>query len=144
MAIHNPEGVDRAMRGMLLGDYLGGGISRSVYVYEPDHTKVIKIMDKESAYFQNQMEYEYWEKLGSNKEARKWLAPCHSISECGLILIQDRTTPLAEYTKLPVKVPVFLRDTHKANFGMLKGKIVCHDYGLLNATFSMRLRKANW
>lgn len=137
------EAVNKAIRCLLMGEFLGSGACRSVYVYLPDPTKVIKIMDQpDSTFFQNQLEWEYWHDMP--KPQRKWLAPCHGISDCGLALVQDRTSPLAEYTKLPKKIPTFLHDEHRSNFGMLKGKVVCHDYGLLNPTYSMRMRKANW
>lgn len=111
--------------GLLLGDRLGAGVAREVFVYGLDESKVIKIEDVARS-FQNVMEWEVWKEIEDTEWAR-WFAPCHFISPSGSVLIQARTKPIE---RLPAELPSFLADLKPSNFGRYKGRIVAHDYGL--------------
>lgn len=112
----------------LCGKRLGDGHSRAVYECELNPEYVVKFCIYEGG-FQNVWEWETWLELRSSKWHSEWLAPCVSISPCGSILIQKRTKPLGK-RRLPAKVPKFLSDVHRSNFGVYKGRIVAHDYAI--------------
>lgn len=127
---------------MVAGEKLGSGIARTAYVNLLDSTKVVKIEDV-SCSFQNVLEWETWQRIQHTKHAR-WFAPCFSISPCGMVLIQGRTTTPSRY---PPKVPAFLTDLKRSNYGSYKGRFVCHDYGmtlLMENGMTTRMRKASW
>ena len=114
---------------MVVGDRLGTGVARDVFVSKFDDACVLKLEDITES-FQNINEWHAWNDICETKWA-KWFAPCCSISSCGLILIQKRTQPITEKKDLPKRVPSFLTDLKKANWGMFEGRPVCHDYGTL-------------
>lgn len=127
-----------------LGKKLGGGIGRQVFVYDLNPQFVIKI---EQSGFQNVVEREIWLATKTTKHA-KWFAPVRRISGLGCILLMDRTLP-APRSSFPKKMPDFLGDLKYSNFGMLRGKLVCHDYGtlcnFLHAVPSrVKMSKAQW
>ena len=129
----------KEFRSLFLGQELGHGMSRSVYVNAQDPTTVIKI-EEGAKRFQNIREWETWKNYEYCKDVAKWLAPCVDISSCGLILIQKRVDPLL-LEKAPNKMPAFLTDFKLNNFGIYKGKIVCSDYGILIDNYSTKLKK---
>ena len=108
------------------GEALGSGIGREVYALVTDRTKVLKI-EVASASFQNAMEWETWRALQDTKWAQ-YLAPCHHISPCGVVLIQSRCTPLPP-DREDVRLPGFLTDYKRTNYGVLDGRVVAMDYG---------------
>lgn len=132
------------------GEKLGEGIGREVYEFSGDKSMVIKV---ESSGFQNIKEWEIWNEMkhwkGKLAEPPKWLAPCISISTCGIYLVQERTysIPKEEY---PEKVPAFLLDRKYGNFGVImkdgKRQFVCHDYGMQSLCngVKMNLVNAEW
>ena len=118
-------------------------MSREVYSSQmlPDH--VIKC-EKGGGIFQNQFEWEVWNSVGYTDLGKKWLAPCEWISRCGSVLIMKKTTPVAKY---PDKMPAFLSDFKKGNYGMYEGRVVCHDYGtsqFLRTGLTKRMKKIDW
>ena len=117
----------REAKGLFLGEKLGEGIARKVYVFRPDPKLVVKI-EHGSRSFQNVLEYEAWNYLRT-KHA-KWLAPCRSISPCGSMLLQWRADSLRESEKFK-RLPKFLVDIKRENFGMIGDQMVCFDYGTL-------------
>ena len=118
---------------MFIGAEIGRGISRVVYEHKLDPSLVIKIEDKVCDFNQNLNEWEIWSAaLRIGEECSNWFAPCEKISKNGMILIQRKTEPIQSYFKTPEEIPDFLYDTHLSNCGILDGKFVCHDYGLLN------------
>lgn len=49
--------------------------------------------------------------------------------------------------QLPTRLPRFLTDFKPSNFGLFKGAIVCHDYGmnlLRENGMGLTLRKVHW
>lgn len=115
---------------LICGDHIGSGCYRDVFVFEFDHTKVVKFETRASS-FENVMEWKAWERVKDETgPLGRWLAPCRFISPNGAVLIQDRTTPPPEGYKWPEKVPGFMTDLKRGNFGLIKRRLVCHDYGL--------------
>jgi len=134
--------IHRDIFWMMCGTHLGGGMSRNVYECEIMKNCVIKV--EETAYkFQNVIEWETWQQVKETDFA-KWFAPCEYISPNGSILIMQRTKNALEY---PDKLPAFLTDTKKNNYGMLGKDFVCHDYGtnlVISAGLTKRFRRVNW
>lgn len=130
---------------LICAETLGKGIGRQVYVLGTDSTKVIKL-ETAARSFQNAMEWEVWDELKSTRHA-KYLAPCHWISECGMVLIQSRVQPLRpEHEK--VQLPSFLTDFKRTNYGILNGRVVACDYGYTTlverGANASRKRKPEW
>lgn len=127
------------LKHFIFQEEIGSGMSRVVYVFPFDKTKVIKV-ENTSGKFQNVIEWEFWHTHQYNTKVSKWLAPCHYISDCGTFLIMERTEGLPLF-RLPEKLPRFLTDKKKENFGLLNNKIVCHDYGHVITEALVTLRK---
>lgn len=125
----------------ICGEYLGSGSSRDVYVYKLDNTKVIKVDKSFDRQFANLFEYEFWLENQYDKRVSKWLAPCHELSPDGRFLIQSRADRIPLNFKFPKKLPTFLTDFKKSNFGLLKGKLVCIDYALTITNPKIKLKK---
>lgn len=121
-------------------EVLGVGIARTVYTCPIRPDLVVKV-EVPSKSFQNVLEWEFWKTWSHDKLMRRWLAPCEAISQCGSVLLQYRTQPVA---KLPDRMPEFLTDTKRSNYGRFRGRIVCHDYGMVVARVSPALRKVDW
>lgn len=125
---------------LLCNERIGQGMSRTVYdsLLLPDC--VIKVEDSAQR-FQNIIEWETWKSAKWN-DAHTWLAECRWISGDGSILIMEKTRPAGPH-EVPAKVPAFLTDFKRTNFGMVKttftkgpkkgqrgpDRFVCHDYG---------------
>lgn len=132
-------GVLREFMQFMTGDQLGSGMSRTVFDHPHDRTKVIKMEDSITQ-FQNVREWEFWLDCAECPDVKRWLAPCYSISHSGTFLIMAKTTPLTA-KQIPKTLPEFLTDHKAENFGMLDGKVVCHDYGRIIHRLGMRPRK---
>lgn len=135
-------GLLRDWMASALGKQVGSGIGRQVFVYDLNPHFVIKI---EQTGFQNAIEWEIWRSVSSTTYAR-WFAPCRHISPCGMLLLMERTLP-AERSKYPKRMPMFLGDYKYSNYGLLRGKLVCHDYGSMLAAhngLSSKMRRADW
>jgi len=111
---------------LVCGKFLSSGISRVVYEYTLDPTKVVKI-ETSAGFFQNVLEWEVWQNVRDTRWA-KWFAPVHYISDNGSVLIQSRTVP-AQKRDIPKQLPDFFTDLKLENFGLLDGRFVAHDYG---------------
>jgi hypothetical protein len=130
---------------MFVRDRLGWGCSRNTYVLTRDPTKVVKIEAGTGDRFQNVLEWQVWQRIKDTNIA-KYFAPCYDISPWGSALIMARTTPAPE-NKYPEKMPSFLSDFKRQNYGLLNGKLVCHDYGtnlLYQEGMKVKLRKVVW
>lgn len=96
--------------------------------------------------FQNVMEWSLWQD-SEGTPLQQWLAPCHSISNNGAVLIQARTMPLVG-VELPERVPAALTDLKVQNFGLFEDRVVCHDYGLhlagVMGAGSRKTKSARW
>lgn len=122
------------------GEVIGSGSARTVYACTIRPDLVVKV-ETPAESFQNILEWEFWKTWSHDKVMRKWLAPCEAISSCGTVLLQYRTQPV---TKLPDRMPQWLTDTKRSNYGRFRGRIVCHDYGMVVAGASPIMRKVIW
>jgi hypothetical protein len=129
-------------------EFLGKGIGRRVFSLEKLHPGqpdlVIKVEDGNRK-FQNVVEYDTWLHVETTRWAR-WFAPVYWISQNGTVLIMRRTQRPGP-KQFPQKMPRFLTDFKRANYGILDGRIVCHDYGTNLAVthgLSDQLRKVEW
>lgn len=110
---------------MFVGETIGVGCSRSVFDFNLNPNWVIKI--DRSGQFDNVTEWEIWSNYKHLPEYSKFLAPCHHLSSCGRILIQQKTYPVTK-EQLPTEIPDFLMDFKIQNWGMIGDRAVCHDY----------------
>lgn len=126
----------------ITGRLIGWGIGRRVYECTINPDVVLKVEDGGGS-FQNVREYETWHAVNFGPYA-KWFAPVEHISPCGMVLVMAKTQrPL----KFPERMPVFLTDFNRENYGLYKGRVVCHDYGtnlLMEHGKTPRMRKADW
>lgn len=134
---------------LMLGEQLGTGISRDVYVFRPNERLVVKLERAHGGYFSNVREWTIWQAAEGLDWARKWLAEPRFISENGRVLIMERTTIFAEGKRTPEKLPAWLTDYKPENYGwgVLHGNFVCHDFGsdiVTSNGFTKRLRRVNW
>jgi hypothetical protein len=128
----------RELGDLVLGDYLGEGMSRKVYKYRLDDNYVIKIENYADT-FQNVREWLIWQEVKYSEEYRQWFAPCSYISDSGTYLIMEYARPIVR-EELPELLPSFVTDIKLANFGMLKGKVVLVDYGVTLFNLNKRLK----
>jgi hypothetical protein len=127
---------------VMCGNKISEGTYRTVFVCKFDPELVVKV-EKEYGTFMNIHEWRNWELLQDADHIKRWLAPCKFISPNGRVLVQYRTLPLYP-DDMPEKVPNFLTDLKWENFGRWRGNVVCHDYPMVIANASYRLKKANW
>lgn len=134
---------------LLCDERIGYGMSRQVFTSKLLPGCVIKV-EQDAGRFQNVVEWETWQRV-RDTPASRWFAECKWISPNGHILIMERTRPAAA-NEFPDKVPVFLSDLKRTNYGMARSNgekewFVCHDYGthlLFEHGMTKRLKKAEW
>jgi len=129
---------------MLCGDKLGEGIHRTVYSCKLRPDLVVKVENQEMRYFANVMEDKFFSDHQSVKEVARWLAPIEFLSPDGRLLLMKRVRPVHESDKLPDKLPAFLTDLKRENFGWLDGRLVCVDYAFTIPNPGLRLRRVHW
>ena len=131
------------MLGVLVGEHLGGGVTRSTYALRNSDC-VVKVETNNQ--FNNIMEWEVWN-ASKDTSLRQWLAPCLSISKDGRALVQKRTYPLYNFP-LPELIPAHFCDFKVQNYGLFEGRLVCHDYGdnyaLELGCKSKKMKKVRW
>lgn len=142
------EGVidkrDREFFDLMVGGYIGGGMSRRVFYLRQDLSKVIKFEHK--GVFQNVLEHKTWDHVGEVDWHREWFCPVVDISGSGSFLVMEYARPLQPH-ELPERIPFYLTDTKASNWGWYKGRPVCVDYGfhlLWEKGMARRMVKANW
>lgn len=147
MAVHNDyfdATIERDFFHFMCGELLGCGQFRDVYAFAHDPNWVVKI-ETGAQSFSNVREWDLWhDALHMGKEVTDWLAPCKTISACGCVLMQRRTKPAKTF---PDKLPAWMTDTKKQNFGMIGRRFVAHDYGnnlVCNKGLTKRLVRAHW
>ena len=129
---------------LLCEDLIYQGMSRAVWSSELLPDCVIKVEDR-AGYFQNVVEWETWQRV-KGTPFEHWFAPCRSISPNGAILVMERTRPAGDAQYLE-KMPAYLCDFKRRNYGMLGDQLVCHDYGtnlLFEHGMTRRMVRANW
>lgn len=134
---------------MIIGGEIGKGVARTVYEYLPNASNTVIKVEEGAQSFQNICEWETWLNLNGTGWGKRWLAPCIRISSSGVYLMQERTTPPGPGFKWPKQLPWVLTDRKKQNFGIFKGRLVCHDYGTLHVGMAKgapltRMGKAEW
>jgi hypothetical protein len=148
------EATFRQAFDLLCDQRIGYGMSRNVYSSKLLPDCVIKVEDG-AGQFQNVIEWETWQRV-KDTPASRWFAECRWISPNGTILIMERTRAPAP-SEFPDRMPVFLCDFKRTNYGMVTstkrgGKagpdwMDCHDYGthlMFENGMSKRMRKAEW
>ena len=129
---------------MLCGDKLGEGIHRTVFACKLLPDAVVKVEKDYFRYFANVFESKFWSDHSDYEAVAKWLAPVMHMSPDGRILLQRRADPVPASYELPDKMPAFLSDFKRENFGLLEGRLVCLDYAMTIPNPSTRLKKAYW
>ncbi len=131
---------------LLCGEKIGSGIHRDVYECRLKLPYVVKVERHEhrDRSFANVLEYEFWRLNEDYRKVADWLAPCVELSPDGRIMLQYRVDPLPQDYRLPERVPFFLNDIKRTNFGLFEGRLVTHDYSSHIETVNLRLRKAHW
>lgn len=139
---------------LLCGKQIGSGMSRRVFECTILPGYVVKV-EKDISSFQNIREFEVWDRIQYTDHS-KWFAKIHTMSANGRILIMERTYPPG-LNEWPEKIPAYLTDVKKDNFGMsmlkdpktgvISNRFVIHDYGmhlLLENGMTKRMKKVNW
>lgn len=139
----NPETFADAFN-LLCGDVLGAGVHRTVYACALMPQWVVKVENTHNRFFANVHEAKFWSDHQWNDRVLQWLAPCGDMSPDGRILLQRRVDPLPFNYELPEKMPAFLADLKRSNFGIFEDRLVCVDYAIINPTASTRMAKARW
>lgn len=132
----------------LIGYRIGRGVSREVFEMSHNPDLVLKIENMSKGWFANIAEYQTWNSVKGTPYER-WFAPVHSLTVGGLMLVQSKTKPPA-VRDLPAEIPAVFSDVGMKNFGMFEGRLVCHDYALMQNRFwlnpkqKMKMQKAFW
>lgn len=129
---------------MLCGRKLGEGIHRQVFECKILPHLVVKVENDLYRYFANVYEQRVWSDNEYCEKVARWLAPVAFMSPDAKVLLQYRTDPLPQNYSLPDRVPTFLTDLKRENFGIFEGRLVCHDYAMTVSNLSTRLTKAHW
>lgn len=124
---------------LLCGEKIASGAYRDVFSFLFDKENYVVKVERGNYGFHNIGEHNVWRTYKDAPKVAKWLAPVKLISPRGLVLIQRRTRPLQCD---PLKLPAFLTDRKRANYGVLDGRIVAHDYGWIIEKPDMRMTKA--
>lgn len=142
------EGVESDdLLNMICGDKIGEGQYRTVFACHVNKDWVVKKEKDLNSHYSNIHEYDLYSAF-MDTPLRVWFAPVHWLSPRGLWLIQSRTQSIPDKL-LPKLVPSIFCDFKRDNWGMLNGRVVCHDYGnncvdSLSKTHGKRLQKAAW
>ena len=140
---------------LLCGKEIASGSSRTVFECTLMPGYVVKV-EKDCSKHRNIMEFQAWESVCHVPEIARYFAKIHMMSANGRILIMEKTVRPGP-NDWPDKLPVFITDRKKDNFGMIRVKsvdtgehewiFVCHDYGhhcLHENGMSKRMSKANF
>ncbi len=131
---------------MLCGKVLGQGVHRKVFDCKIRPDLVVKVEDDNDNLrnFANVFEMQFWCEYQHDKNIGKWLAPCEYLSPDGMLLLQRKCSPVPFDYKLPARLPEFMTDFKRDNFGIMDGKLVCLDYAITMMSASSKLKKADW
>lgn len=132
---------------LLCGNLIGEGETRKVYDCTLLPGYVIKV-EQDYSSFRNIIEFQAWESVCADYDFGKWFAKIHSLSASGRFLIMEKTRR-PERHEWPKKLPWFLTDRKRENFGMsqITGLFVAHDYGHHNLHehgMTHNLTKVDW
>ena len=129
---------------LLCGKLIGEGIHRRVFECRIRPDCVVKVESDPLRYFANVMENKFWSDHFHCPAVKRWLAPIEYLSPDARLMLMKRAEPIRETDKLPDKLPAFLSDRKRANFGFIDGQLVAVDYALSITKASTRMGKANW
>lgn len=130
---------------LLCCDKIGGGVFRDVFSCRIQSDLVVKVeIDQEWRSFENVKAMRFWSEWQYVVKIKLWLAPCEYLSPDGRILLQRRADPIPASFELLDKLPTFLTDIKRENFGLFEGRLVCIDYAMTIMDASTRLKKAEW
>jgi hypothetical protein len=138
------ETILRESFDLLCDRLIGSGMSRQVFSSKLLPNCVIKV-EADGGRFQNVIEWETWQRV-KDTDASRWFAECKFISPNGAVLIMELTTHPAQ-DQYPEKMPAYLCDFKRTNYGMSHGFLVCHDYGthlMFENGMTKRMTVANW
>lgn len=142
------EATFRQAYDLLCDKLIGSGMSRAVFSSKILPDCVVKV-EEDGGRFQNIVEWETWQRVKDTPSSR-WFAECRWISPNGTILVMERTRPPAP-SEFLAKMPAYLCDFKRTNYGMIHGKpsdrLVCHDYGthlMFEHGMTKRMAKAEW
>jgi hypothetical protein len=123
------QAVTIDMHTLILGERLGDGLSREVFVFAYDPRFVVKVEARGN--FQNVTEYLVWEAVRGTEWAR-WFAPVERISALGSVLVMRRAREPSkrQLERFPRELPDFLADSRPCNWGLIGGRWVMCDYGM--------------
>lgn len=113
----------------LVGKRLGFGIHREVYELRGRPDVVLKV-EITGRTFANVTEWEVWQRVQYAPAIAKWFAPCVEIDQSGHVMIQKRTKPMPDRVWQTLEVPHYFTDLKPDNWGLFRGRPVCHDYAL--------------
>lgn len=133
------------LESIVIGEKIGRGVHRDVYVFAPNKNFVIKVAIGDDGRGVNILEEKLWADMYETPIS-KWFAPVTLVSPGGKYLIQARLEPMRR-KDYPKMIPHFFTDTKYSNFGWLPDKgFVCCDYGSFNMFrgVSIKMVKANW
>ena len=123
--------VTDGLLSLLVGDFIGSGVSRDVYINPLNNKQVVKIAKNVLGVVSNTKEFDLWGEVsgfrGNLQWVKDWFCPVVHISDNGSVLIMERTFERPT-RKFPDEVPDFMSDVCNLNFGWLGSKFVCHDY----------------
>jgi hypothetical protein len=120
--------VQHDFNNMMLGELLGTGCSREVYVDRMCPSRVVKI---EEEGHQNVTEFLTWGAV-CDTHWNVWFARVWGISANGRILTMERARLPKKRPPMPELVPSFMADARECNMGIVKGRWVFCDYGYTN------------
>lgn len=143
------EGVESDdLLNLVCGEMIGEGQYRQVFNCHLNPDWVIKKEKALNTNHSNIYEFGLYSEFMDTEFGRRWLAPIKWLSPRGLWLIQMKTQPVPDGL-LPKQIPTLFCDLKRTNWGMLNGRVVCHDYGN-NGMFKnlrpnvKRMKKATW
>jgi len=129
---------------MVCGKRIGQGAHRDVYECKIRPDLVVKVETDEYRYFANVLEMKFWNDHEHYQKVASWLAPCEYLSPDGRILMMRRAEPIPPSYPMPNKMPSFLTDLKRENFGFINGVLVCVDYAMTIPNPSTRYRTVHW
>ena len=136
--------MHREIFNLLCAREIGSWKSRVTWSSDLLPVCVVKI-EEDSGRFQNVVEWETWQRVKDTPHSR-WFAACKWISPNGSVLVMERTK-IASESDYPEKMPAFLSDFKRSNYGMIGKFLVCHDYGthlMFENGMTKRLQKVTW
>jgi hypothetical protein len=129
-----------------LGELIGVGASRLVYINLLDNKTVIKVQRlktlKKNNILNNLIEWQTWNQYLKTRY-QELFCPCHMISQDGKFLIQSYAQVLEpgkhlkrsrlQWSQLPTSIQQYADSRWYKNWGRLENRYVLIDYGRENA-----------